>query len=370
MLFWESTARCNLSCAHCRRLDVEAAPDELTTDEAKAMLDSAAALGRPMVVFSGGEPLLRDDWAELARYAKNLGLSTALASNGTLIDDAIADRIAAAGFRRVAISLDGADAATHDAFRGCSGAFAAALAGADRCTAADTPIQFNATVTTRNADQLDALYALAAEHRAVAMHLFLLVPVGCGAKLAESQQLSAERYEQVLGWICDRQLDGGLELRATCAPHFARMAAQRGLPVDARRSRGCLCGQTVLFVNHRGEVFPCGYLPVSCGSIRRKPLQDIWRGSKTLAALRDPDRLEGKCGRCEFKIICGGCRARAYAATGNFLAEEPFCEYPPKRRKKPLFFRSFVDSPSLRDKISGLFRSFGLFEREKNDRHE
>ncbi|HUS92517.1 MAG TPA: radical SAM protein [Phycisphaerae bacterium] len=333
LLFWESTVRCNLACAHCRRIEVreEAARHDLTTDEFRAVLDSAATLGRPIIVFSGGEPLLRDDWEPLAAHASSLGLPTALATNGTMVDDALAGRIARAGFRRVSISLDGADAETHDAFRRVAGSFQRALAGIAALRAAGVPVQVNATIAAHNADQLDGVYDLARSTGAEALHLFLLVPVGCGVEIEQTHQLPPRKYEQVLEWMLDRQADGALELKATCAPHYYRLAAQRG--VDTGPSRGCLCGVSVAFVSHRGEVFPCGYLPVSCGSVREQPFAEIWRGSQVFEALRDYERLLGKCGRCEFKGVCGGCRARAFALTDNYLAAEPACTHKPAARR-------------------------------------
>lgn len=327
MLFWESTAACNLACVHCRRLDIEACRDELTTDEAKAVFTSAAELGKPIVVFSGGEPLMRDDWETLAGHCESLGLPTALATNGTLVDAPLAERIANAGFRRVSISLDGADAATHDTFRGLSGAFHDAIAGLQALQAAGVPTQLNVTITRHNVEQIDELYALALELNVVAMHLFLLVPVGCGEQIGESQQLPPETYETVLHWICDRQAEEKIELRATCAPHYYRVAAQRGINIG--HSRGCLCGISVAFVSHRGEVFPCGYLPVECGQVRETPFADIWRDSEVFANLRDYDKLTGKCGPCNFKAICGGCRARAHAEYDDYLAQEPTCNFQP-----------------------------------------
>ena len=330
LLFWESTTRCNLACAHCRRLEVadEAAKDDLTAEEFRAVLDSVATLGKPIIIFSGGEPLMRDDWQAMADHARSLGLPTALATNGTLIDGPLAGRIAAAGFRRVSVSLDGADAATHDTFRGVDGAFARATAGIAALRAAGVAVQVNATIATHNVDQLDAMYALSESVDAEAMHLFLLVPVGCGAQIEKTHQLAPRRYEEVLEWVLDRQAAGGLELKATCAPHYYRLAAQRG--VLPKHSRGCLCGLAVAFVSHKGEVFPCGYLPVDCGSVRQRPFAEIWRDSEVFADLRDFDRLGGKCGRCEYKGVCGGCRARAYALTGDYLAAEPACTWQPK----------------------------------------
>ncbi|MBN1555074.1 MAG: radical SAM protein [Phycisphaerae bacterium] len=324
MLFWESTIRCNLACAHCRRLTTEPSADELTTEEVKVVFQSAARLGPPVVVFSGGEPLLRDDWPELAAYAHTLDLPIALATNGTLIDATLAERIAEAKFRRVSVSLDGADAATHDALRG-EGNFTRALNGVEHLHAAGAKVQFNVTVTRANADQLDALATLAREHHAEAMHLFLLVPVGCGAEIAPTRQLPPAEYLRVLEWICDHHTDPGLELRATCGPQVYRVAAKRNLSFG--RGRGCLCGQSVAFVSHRGDVFPCGYLPIRCGSVRETNLETIWQTSDVFAALRDPTQLQGACGRCRYVDVCGGCRARAHAATGDYLAEDASCPF-------------------------------------------
>lgn len=341
LLFWESTSRCNLACVHCRRCDVaeELARFDLSTAQVRRMLDGVAELGRPVIVFSGGEPLMRADWRELADHARALGFPTALASNGTLIDAATAEQIAQAGFRRVSISLDGADAATHDAFRAAAGNFQAALAGAARVRGAGVSLQINSTVARHNAGQLDALYDLAVAAGAVALHLFLLVPVGCGVEIADSHRITAEAYEEILGWVADRESAGGLELRATCAPHYFRVAAQRrrgrAAPADRpgplhTHTRGCLAGVGVAFVSHRGKVFPCGYLPVEAGDITEHSFADIWRHSPLLAELRDFDRLKGRCGRCEYRNVCGGCRARAYGQVGDYLAEEPMCSHQPR----------------------------------------
>lgn len=324
MLFWESTARCNLRCIHCRRTETDPA-EELSTDALRAVLADLVSLGPPVVVFSGGEPLLRDDWEDLADACRDLGLRTALASNGTLIDDALAARIARAGFARVAVSLDGPDAGTHDAFRGQPGAFAATCGGLAALRRAGVETQINVTVTTRNAETLPAMLDLAERAAAAAVHLFLLVPVGCGARLGPDLQLPPPRYRQLLDWVLEyQQSNAPLELRATCAPQLARVARQRGIDL---RGGGCLCGRSVVFLNHRGEVYPCGYLPVTCGSVREQSIKDIWVNAGVLQSLRDPGRLEDACGDCGFGPSCGGCRARAYAATGNLHAAEPGCPF-------------------------------------------
>ncbi len=322
MLFWESTARCNLTCAHCRRVETSAS-DELNTDEAKRMFASVAELSRPVVVFSGGEPLLRDDWEQLAGAAADMGLPTALATNGTLIDDPLAGRVARAGFHRVAVSLDGADAETHDRLRGQSGAFAKAVEGVEALRRTGVPVQINATISRRNCADLDRLRDLAGSLTAEALHLFVLVPVGCGVELAETDLLRPAEYAAVLRWFAGRTNDDELEVRLTCAPQQVRVA-DTGV-------RGCLCGVSVMFVGHTGKVFPCGYLPVDCGSVRHRPAADIWRDSEVFAKLRDRSRLKGPCARCSDSAACAGCRARAYAATGDYLAADAGCPFGPRR---------------------------------------
>mgnify|MGYP001563056690 CR=1 FL=1 len=338
LVFWETTAGCNLACRHCRRLEVSRtlAKEDLTTDEATRLIDGIASVGRPVLVFSGGEPLLRADLFELASYAGCRDLPVALATNGTLIDVSTAARIAEAGFDRVAISLDGADARTHDAFRSQPGAFDRALDGFQRLQLRGVSLQINTTITQHDVTQLDAMYELVVALGAEAWHLFMFVPVGCGLEIPEDQQLLAQQYEDVLQWIAHKAQSRQPFIRATCAPQYFRILARRrqlaGYRAASRLStltKGCLVGTGICFVSHKGEVFPCGYLPVSCGNVKREPFPAIWGSSGVLAALRDPDFLKGKCGACEFRRLCSGCRARAYAATGDYLTEEPCCAYAP-----------------------------------------
>lgn len=371
LIFWETTAGCNLACIHCRRITVadQLLPQDLTTAEALSLIDQVAEFARPIFVLSGGEPLFRPDIFEIARHASDAGLIVALATNGTLIDADVARKIRASGIRRVSISFDGADAATHDIFRG-KGAFDRSLDGMRHLREVGVPYQINTTVARHNIHQMDQTLALAKGLEAQALHLFLLVPVGCGVEIAPDQQISAAEYETVLNWMYDAEMEGGIELKATCAPHYFRIVRQRqaeerrngifrerpashhrqqhagghpgGHPgaggasgaEEARRAmnamtKGCLAGTGVCFVSHRGEVFPCGYLPVEAGNIRRQPFREIWEGSPLFAELRDSGLLGGKCGLCEFKNICGGCRARAYGMTHEYLDEEPFCTYEP-----------------------------------------
>jgi len=339
LVFWETTAACNLECRHCRRLEVSRAlsRQDLTTQEAKRLIDGIATVGNPVLVFSGGEPLLRPDLFELATHARRHGFPIALATNGTLINVAMADCIANAGFDRVAISLDGADAETHDAFRNQPGAFEQALDGFQRLQLRHVSLQVNTTITQHNVGQLEAMYELVDALKADAWHLFMFVPVGCGLQVPEDQQLAAEQYEQVLNWVAEKAKANRRFIRATCAPQYFRILAQnrllgryRSTSLLSAMTKGCLAGTGICFVSHKGEVFPCGYLPISCGSVREQSFLQIWQNSFVLATLRDPDFLKGKCGVCEFRQICSGCRARAYAATGDYLAEEPCCSYEPR----------------------------------------
>ena len=342
LVFWEATAGCNLECRHCRRLEAAKALStrDLTTEQAKHFLiDGLRAVGHPVLVCSGGEPLLRPDLFELAAYAVRSGLPIALATNGTLIDEAMADRIVEAGFERVAISLDGAEAGTHDAFRQQAGAFEGAVRGLERLRARGMSLQVNTTVTRHNLRELDVLYERVIALGAEAWHLFMFVPVGCGLTIPEDQQLLAEQYEEVLQWLAARASEQRLFVRATCAPQYFRILARaqalgrfRQASKFATLTKGCLAGTGICFISHTGEVFPCGYLPVSSGNVTRTPFPEIWSGSAVFEALRDPERLTGKCGACEFKRLCSGCRARAYAATGDFLTEEPCCAYAPAAR--------------------------------------
>lgn len=360
LIFWETTAACNLKCIHCRRVTLaeQLTPQDLTTQEAFRLIDQIAEVGKPVFVLSGGEPLFRPDIYEIARYATDKGIPVALATNGTMIDAEVAEKIKASGVKRVSISFDGSDAATHDKFRALDGSFESAKSGFRALRKVGLPVQINTTVAKHNQTQLEAMRSMAKEMDAVGLHLFLLVPVGCGVEIAAEQMISAQDYEQVLNWLYDvEQADSDLQLKATCAPHYFRVmrtrraedkrkGVYRELPASHDRqvhgqphgqmhaaTKGCLAGTGVCFVSHRGEIFPCGYLPVSAGNIRKKHFSEIWQNSPLFDNLRNPDKLEGKCGICQFKQLCSGCRARAYGMTGNYLAEEPFCAYEPSTRE-------------------------------------
>jgi radical SAM protein with 4Fe4S-binding SPASM domain len=402
LVFWELTARCNLRCRHCRRLETPGpeGTDELDTPAALALVDQVAETGRPILVLSGGEPLLRDDVFAIARRGTERGLTVALATNGTLVDDGCAARLAEAGVARVAVSVDGADTPTHDAFRGIPGALDGALAGLRRLRARGLNVQLNCTIARHNLGQREALYELALREGVAALHFFVLVPVGCGLELAARERLSAEQVEDFLRWLAGKAQASPVHLKATCAPQYFRVRRQMGggrapLSLEGRgaggqgaeplslprgggeqrqhpspyplppqfeisnlrsrpgegeqrqpltlpsppggggekeleaETRGCLAGTGICFVSHRGEVFPCGYLPLKAGDARVQRLCDIWEHSPVFAALRDGRNLRGKCAACEFRAVCFGCRARAYGASGDVWAEDPYCAYQP-----------------------------------------
>src|SRR5579885_3297607 len=228
LVFWELTKGCNLRCIHCRASATElSSPQDLSTRKAKEIIDQIAAVANPILVLSGGEPLYRSDIFELARYATDKGLRVALATNGTLVTKQVAQMISESGVKRVAISLDGADALTHDTFRGIPGAFEAAIYGFRNLKALGMQVQINTTIARHNVKQLPKVFELARNLGADALHTFLLVPVGCGINIAAEQMVPPEEYEQMLNWFYDRSQEGGIELKATCAPHYFRVVRQR-----------------------------------------------------------------------------------------------------------------------------------------------
>ncbi len=389
LIFWEVTKGCNLRCIHCRATATElASPSDLPTEKALDIIRQIAAYGNPILVLSGGEPLYRTDIFQLARYGTDLGLRVALATNGTLVTKEIARKIVDAGVKRVSISLDGANAEIHDSFRGIPGAFDAAIYGFRNLKELGMSVQINMTIARHNAKQLPDVLKMVRNLGADALHTFLLVPVGCGVDIAEEQMVPPQEYEEILNWFYDQSLSGEIELKATCAPHYFRVVRQRRVaerkaagygqqrveasaeapaigPVEMTMpgstgisftgnpertghtghpgghpgghpdgmsavTKGCLAGTGVCFISHQGEIFPCGYLPALAGDLRKQTFADIWEKAEVFQTLRDDDGLKGKCGCCEFRHVCMGCRARAYAATGDFMASEPFCVYQPK----------------------------------------
>ncbi|MBD8067765.1 radical SAM protein [Bacillus sp. PS06] len=340
IIFWELTEACNLKCIHCRAsAKPERSFDELSTMQAFDVIDSISTFAKPLLILTGGEPLYRPDFFEIAHYAVSKGLRVAMASNGTLINREIAEKIKKVGIKRVAISLDGPTAEVHDQFRGLTGSFNSSLQGATHLRNLGVEVQFNTTVTKHNVDFLQEMMDLAYLQKIKALHLFMLVPVGCGIQITESNMLDAERYEEVLEWFYEHSKHAPFEFRATCAPHYYRIIRQKAKQVGERivskphgmnaMTKGCLAGTGVCFISHKGQVQPCGYLPLKAGNVFENSFSSIWNDSLLFQELRDTSKLHGKCGACEFVNVCSGCRARAYYEHHHYMAEEPYCVYQP-----------------------------------------
>jgi len=339
LVAWEITRNCNLACIHCRASATQGPyTGELSTDACKKLLDDIHQIGQPIIILTGGEPLLRSDIFEIIQYGHQKGFRMVMAPNGTLIDANNAKKMADSGIQRISISLDGPTADIHDNFRGVPGAFEGALQGISHAKHAGIPFQINTTITQQNYNYIESIQDLAISLGAVAHHIFLLVPTGRGKYIID-QEISAEQYEQTLNWFYKRKKSVPLELKATCAPHYYRILRQNakaeGIHITYQThgldamTRGCLGGISFCFISHQGIVQPCGFLDLNCGNITQQSFSQIWQQSDIFLQLRDDNKLKGKCGACEYKRVCGGCRARAYEATGDFLAEEPLCEYVP-----------------------------------------
>lgn len=342
---WEVTQACDLACVHCRAsAQPERNPLELSTTEGKQLIDQIAGLRVPVFVLTGGDPIKRPDLFELIAHARQVGVRISLTPSATpLLTREIVFRLKDAGLARLAVSMDGAKAETHDAFRGMEGSFARTLAVIQWANEAGLPVQINSTFSRRNIGEINDMVALMESLRITLWSVFFLVPTGRG-KLKDL--LRGEEFEQVFAKLHKLSKTASFDIKTTEAQHYRRYLVQQrtaerkaGLQSSTadkefdevgRAPRGLNDGKGFVFISHIGEVFPSGFLPMSSGNIRQQTLTSIYRESQLFIALRNPDRLEGKCGACEFKKICGGSRARAYALTGNPFAEEPCCAYIPR----------------------------------------
>lgn len=346
VVIWETTRACDLVCRHCRACAVPRRhPDELTTDEAQRLLRDIRRFGSPLVVFTGGDPLKRDDVVDLVAYGAGLGLRMALTPSGTpLMTPEVIRRLRDAGLARLAVSLDGSTAAIHDAFRGVAGSYAWTLDMLRAARGLGVPTQVNTTVNARNVEDFDALGALMAGLGIAMWSVFFVVPTG---RARPEMMATAEQFEAVFHRMYDLAQTAPFDVKSTAAPQYRRVViqreaarahetggprpAQRGFfaPDGIERARGVTDGDGFLFVSHTGKIFPSGFLPVSAGNVRVDDLVAAYRESRLFRALRDRSRLKGKCGACEFKQVCGGSRARAYAMTGDYLEADPLCAYIP-----------------------------------------
>ena len=310
-------------CAHCYRDAGCPVAEELSTSEAFALLDRIAAAGFKIMIFSGGEPLMRPDILDLVKHAADLKLIPVFGTNGTLITRDMAQRLKDAGAKGMGISLDSLDRRKHDEFRSFDGAWDGAVNGMKNCREVGLPFQIHTTVMDWNQHELEAITDFAVELGAKAHHLFFLVPTGRAASI-EEEALRTREYEEVLRRVMIKQRSVPIELKPTCAPQFLRIASELG--IKTRFRRGCLAGLSYCIISPRGKVQPCAYLNMELGDVRQTPFDQIWKTNKVLARLRTLD-YGGKCGVCRYKNACGGCRARAACYhNGDFMAEDQ-CAY-------------------------------------------
>jgi radical SAM protein len=363
LAIWEVTQSCDLACKHCRAAAQPIAhPDELTNAEGKALIDQISAMGVPIFVFTGGDPLKRKDVYELIRYAADKGVQVALTPSATpLLTREAIFKLKEAGLVRLGISLDGSTPEIHDAFRGLPGAYARTIQAIEWANEAGIPIQVHTTISRHNAHDLDGLCALFEKLAIVMWNVFFLVPVGRGQL---NDLLDAQEFERIFGQIYALSNRVNFQIKTTEAMHYRRYLLQNNLeerkishgsghPGNIQRAAATVYepgaptsdaktrtanwttrrvndGKGFLFISHVGNVYPSGFLPIHAGNIRETPLSEIYRNAPIFKSLRDTSKLEGKCGACEYKEICGGSRARAYALTGDPLAQEPCCIYQPK----------------------------------------
>jgi radical SAM protein len=363
LAIWEVTQSCDLACKHCRAAAQPIAhPDELTNAEGKALIDQIAAMHIPIFVFTGGDPLKRADVFELISYAAGKGVHVALTPSATpLLTREAIFKLKEAGLVRLGISLDGSTPEIHDNVRGLPGAYARTIQAIEWANEAGIPIQVHTTISRHNAHDLDSLCALFERLAIVMWNVFFLVPVGRGQLDALP---SGEEFEQVFAKIYELSQRVSFQIKTTEAMHYRRYLLQHnleerkmghgsghpgstkpaataayepGAPISDAQSRTASWatrrvndGKGFLFISHTGNVYPSGFLPIHAGNIRETSLQEIYRDSPIFKSLRDTGKLEGKCGACEYKEICGGSRARAYAVTGDPLAQEPCCIYQPR----------------------------------------
>lgn len=357
VIAWEVTRRCAMSCRHCRGAARDRTYEgELSTKECLRVIDGIAAsrgdaIDRPtpILIFTGGEPMMRPDLVELVAHATTRGIRAVMAPCGHLLTRESAAALKEAGIRCMSISFDGATAATHDAFRGVPDAFDRSIRGFECAREAGVALQINTTVSRVNLLELPAILEFAVSMGASALDLFFLVPTGRG-KALRHMELSPLETERILAWVQEADESAPIRVKTTCAPQSVRIAATRpvnegshrtGRPGSALRpghggSGGCMAGRGFVFISHRGILQPCGFLDIPSGDLRRFDFDfdRAYRESPVFQSLCDFSLYKGKCGACEFVASCGGCRARAYAATCDYLEAEPTCSYTPKRRQE------------------------------------
>jgi len=349
-VIWEVTRACAFACVHCRaEAQHRRHADELTTEEGFKLLEDIKSFGNPIMVFTGGDPMMRRDLFDLLGKSVQLGLRTSLTPTATaLVTRERLERVRDVGVLRIALSLDGPDAQTHDFFRGFAGSFARTMEILETAQDLGMSLQVNTTVSRYNRDKLDDMIPFLEKYGIVQWSVFFLVPTGRGQT---ADMITAEEHEEVFNWLWELSKHAPFDIKATAAQHFRRVAIQRERQAQResgergpvrfagagfryadglhRPMQGVNDGKGLVFVSHVGDVYPSGFLPICDGNVRVKSLVDIYRNAPLFRELRDPDLLKGKCGRCEYRVVCGGNRGRAYALTGDYLASEPMCNHDP-----------------------------------------
>jgi len=352
IIAWESTRACRYTCAHCRaKSQTEADSNQLTTSESFKLIDEISEFAKPIFIISGGDPLLRSDIFKIAARANQKGLKPVMSPSGSNITNEVVKKMISSGIRRVSISLDGSNPEIHDGFRKVEGAFNLSNNGIHRLNENNLTFQINTTVTQHNLHDLNNIRNLVTKLGAVAWDIFMLVPTG-RAKI--KMEITPEEYESVLYQVYEWSKSSLIPIKMTCAPHYIRVIAQKkkesksttynsnlptekpitsstSIPNSHRRNggRGCMAGSGFCFISHIGDVFGCGFLPIKAGNIRENHFRNIYIKSSLFNSLRNYDLLQGKCGICEYKRLCRGCRARAFGTSQNYLGEEPYCTYQP-----------------------------------------
>lgn len=344
IIAFEVTNRCRFNCLHCRANAVAGPSDELTTEQCKKILSSVSRFckgSRPVIILTGGEPMERDDIYELIRYGRKLGMRMVMATCGYPINDDSIAELRKAGVLALSFSIDGSSSETHDRFRGSEGAFDAAVRAAEITRKAGMRFQINTTISKINIDETAGIVELAKRLGAYCFNAFILVPTGRGKNITD-EILTPLQYESLLNELLNLKLESKIEVRVTCGPQFARIWRERRdspreklAGIAARQSsiggepNGCMGGRGFGFISWRGDVQTCGFLDISAGNLVENGFNfgKIWKESKFLNEIRDVATYKGNCGVCEYSRLCGGCRARAYAMSGDYLAADPMCKF-------------------------------------------
>jgi len=344
LVVWDVTYACNLKCKHCYASAGEPLKDELTTEEAKQVIDKLDRASVPIIAFSGGEPLVRKDILELAKYANDKGIYVAVATNGTLITEEKAREMKESGIQFTQISLDGASAETHDSFRGINGVYEKTIQGIKNCVNEGFFVNIATTATKYNYKEIPKIMDLCEELGVNWFMLYNFVPTGRGAFISENDLTPSQR-EQLLNELWRRLKNGGKVSVLSTAPQFARVALEAEVGKNekivpthffnpqlsdklvnlAEFVGGCGCGRFYCAIRPNGNIDPCVFFPLTVGNIKEDDFEDLWKNNVILKELRNKDILEGNCGKCNYRYYCGGCRARAYGYTGNYLAPDPGC---------------------------------------------